>query len=313
MVDTSIPNRGNTEQGTMRDGEVKYLGVGVVAFVAIVILSFWRNQAIDWDSFLPVYGSALGLLAIGIYIRVFKSAERFSALTIALAGYALFGVSMGIFFHIFMPRPEPMLDETLLRFDNFFGYHWPDAVIWLAEEQAWLGRTLSYIYNSSFAQLIAVIVVLAATGRIERLDLLLMTGMLGLILTFVVWQVFPNFSMGIHYPIPPEAEQAIRLVTNTAYGEMLRDAALNGIPIISNDGMLGVVAFPSYHTVMACLVVWFLIGTFAFWPALMVNLAMVPAIHIHGAHHILDFIGGVAVFFAALWLSRVFLWGRARV
>ncbi|MFK7835413.1 MAG: phosphatase PAP2 family protein [Sulfitobacter sp.] len=308
MVDINITGQSTTTAAApLRSGEVKYLGLGLITFVAIVVLSAWRNQAIDWESFLPVYGSALGLLAIGIYIRIFKEAARFSALTIALAGYALFGVSMGIVFHIFMPRPEPVLDEFLLRFDHFFGYHWPDAVVWLATEYAWLGKTLSYIYDSSFAQLIGVIVVLAATGRTQRLDLLLLTGMIGLILTFVVWQLFPNFSMGIHYPIPSEAENAIRLVTNTAYGELLKDAALNGIPVISNGGMLGVVAFPSYHTVMACLVVWFLIGTVAFWPAVVINIAMIPAIHIHGAHHILDFIGGVAVFFAALWLSAQIL------
>jgi hypothetical protein len=116
--------------------------------------------------------------------------------------------------------------------------------------------------------------------------------------------------MGIHYPIPSDAEQAIRLVTNTAYGEMLKDAALNSIPVISNETMLGVVAFPSYHTVMACLVVWFVFKTVVFWPTVILNIAMVPAIHIHGAHHILDFIGGIVIFFAALWLSRLFLLGR---
>ena len=307
MADTGIIAQARPANPAIRDGELKYLALGAATFVAIVALSFWRDQAIDWMSFLPVYGSALGLLAVGIYIRVFKGAERFSALTVALSGYALFGVSMGIFFHIFMPRPEPVLDAFLLRFDHAFGYHWPDAVVWLAEHHAWAGRTLSYVYDSSFAQLIGVIVILAATGRLARLDLLLMTGMVGLVLTFVVWQAFPNFSLGIHYAIPSEAENAIRLVTNTAYGNLLRDAALNGIPVISNDGMLGVVAFPSYHTVMACLVVWFLWGTFAFWPALAINILMVPAIHIHGAHHILDFIGGVVVFFSALWVSRAVL------
>jgi hypothetical protein len=226
-----------------------------------------------------------------------------------LAGYALFGLSMGIFFHIFMPRPDPVLDEFLLRVDHFFGCHWPDAATWLAREYAWLGKAFSYIYMSSFAQLICVIVILGATGRHERLDQLLLTGMTGLLLTFTVWQILPNFSMGIHYPIPSDAEQAINLVTNTDYGEMLKDAALNGIPMISNDHMLGVVAFPSYHTVMTGLVVWFLYKTFAFWPAVLLNIPMIPAIHIHGAHHILDFIGGVVIFFAALWLSKLIIAG----
>lgn len=312
MVDASITGQSNAVAAPLRNGEIKYLSLGLAALVAVVILSAWRGQAIDWMSFQAIYGSALGLLAIGIYLRTCKQAERFACVTVALAGYALFGVSMGIVFHIFMPRPEPVLDEFLLRVDHYFGYHWPDAVAWLAREYAWLGKILSYVYLSSFAQLILVVVMLGATGRAGRLDMLLLTGMIGLFLTFVVWQMFPNLSMGIHYPIPAEAEQAIRLVTNTSYGQALKDAALNGIPVISNDTMLGVVAFPSYHTVMACLTVWFAFRTLAFWPVLLINIVMIPAIHIHGAHHILDFVGGILVFLAALRLARAFLDSQLR-
>lgn len=304
MVDTSITTQ--HAPVALRNGEVKYLALGFLAFVAIVVLSSLRNQAIDWESFIPVYGYGLGLLAIGVYIRMVKGAERVASLTVALAGYALFGISMGIFFHIFMPRPEPVLDDLLLRVDHFFGYHWPDAVVWLANEHAEIGRFLSIVYQSSFGQLIIVVVILAALGRSKELVRLQLTGMIGLFLTFVVWQLLPNFSLSIHYPVPAAAEKSINLVTNSDYGARLKDAALNGIPLISNDMMLGVVAFPSYHTVMACLVVWFLIGTFAFWPAVLINIAMIPAIHIHGAHHILDVVGGIATFFAALWLAKLY-------
>ncbi|MEP5730539.1 MAG: phosphatase PAP2 family protein [Sulfitobacter sp.] len=313
MTDLSISDHPTTRPEALKEGEIKFLSLAVIAFIAIVSLSAWRGQAIDWMSFLPGYVYSLALLGIGLYIRLFKAGGRLATVAIALAGYALFGISMGIVFHIFMPRPEPILDEFLLQFDHLFGYHWPDAVVWLASEQAWLGKTLSYVYMSSFAQLLLLVVVLGATDRPERLNVLLTTGMIGLFFTFVVWQLFPNFSMGIHYPIPADAERAINLVTNSAYGAMLKDMALNGIPVISMDMMLGVVAFPSYHTVMACLVVWFAYKTVMFWPALLLNIAMVPAIHIHGAHHILDFIGGIAVFFAALYAAKVFLNSRSRV
>ena len=148
---------------------------------------------------------------------------------------------------------------------------------------------------------------LRATQSRDRLNLLLLTGMIGLVLTFVVWQLFPNLTMGAQYVIPSEAELAIRLITNTAYGAMIGDAAQNGFAVIGMEDMLGAVAFPSYHTVMACLVVWFCLKTPAFWPAVLINIPMIPAIHIHGAHHILDFIGGIVVFFAALWLSHLVL------
>ena len=70
--------------------------------MAIVTLSYWRSQPIDWMSFLNIYGAALGLLLIGIYLRTYKDAERFACITVALAGYALFGVSMGIPFDFYL-------------------------------------------------------------------------------------------------------------------------------------------------------------------------------------------------------------------
>lgn len=307
MTDFSVNEQLTSRAPALRPGEIKYLTLALLAFIAFAGLSQWRGQAIDWMSFLPGYVYSLGLLAIGMYVRVYKKAERLAVVAVALAGYALFGMSMGVVFHIYMPRPEPILGELLLGFDHFFGYHWPDAVVWLAESYPTVGLAMSYIYLSSFAQLIGVIVVLGVTGRDHRLHLLLLTGMIGLFLTFVVWQLLPNLSMGAQYPIPAEAEQAIRLVTNTAYGEMIRDAALNGIPVIGMDSMLGAVAFPSYHTVMACLTVWFVYKTFAFWPAVLINIPMIPAIHIHGAHHIMDFLGGIVIFFAALVLSHAIL------
>ena len=103
MVDLNIADQSAPAPAALRAGEIKYLSLGLAAFLAIVILSEWRNQAIDWMSFFPGYAASLGLLAVGIYIRVLKAAERVAALTVALSGYALFGISMGIVFHIYMP------------------------------------------------------------------------------------------------------------------------------------------------------------------------------------------------------------------
>jgi hypothetical protein len=294
----------------LRSGEYKISVISVVSFVITLILSLLKNQDVNWLSFAPVYLPAIGLLAIGIYIRVYKSFEQAAAMCVALGNYAIFGASIGIFFHLFMPRPDPVWNAALLQFDNYFGYHWPDAVEWLATQQAWLGTALSYIYTSSFIQLVFLIVVLAASSKYDRLNMLLLTGMLGLIVTFFVWQAFPNFSMSMHLQIPPEQATAIRLITNSNYGAVLHSYALNGISVIDNDAIVGAVAFPSYHTVLACITAWFAWRTFAFWPLFLVNVAMVPALHIHGAHHILDFVGGVLVFFVAMWLSRRVLDGR---
>ncbi|WP_411053594.1 phosphatase PAP2 family protein, partial [Tritonibacter sp. SIMBA_163] len=68
----------------------------------------------------------------------------------------------------------------------------------------------------------------------------------------------------------------------------------------------GVIAFPSLHTVMACMVVVFTMGTRVFPLAVILNAPMIPATLAHGGHHLSDIFGGLAVFAAsfavAAWL-----------
>ena len=42
----------------------------------------------------------------------------------------------------------------------------------------------------------------------------------------------------------------------------------------------------------------------AFLPAALVNTAMVPATLSHGGHHLIDLLGGLAVFALGLWITQ---------
>ena len=82
--------------------------------------------------------------------------------------------------------------------------------------------------------------------------------------------------------------------------------AATGFEQIDAHLALGAIAFPSYHIVMAVMVVWFARGTWLFWPALALNLPMIPATLTHGGHHLIDLPGGVVAFaLAALLADRL--------
>ena len=55
---------------------------------------------------------------------------------------------------------------------------------------------------------------------------------------------------------------------------------------------------------MACLVVFYLWRTLLFIPALLFNMAMLVATLVHGGHHLIDVIGGLAVFALGVWLAH---------
>jgi membrane-associated phospholipid phosphatase len=174
--------------------------------------------------------------------------------------------------------------------------------VWLAQypDVAWL---LKYVYLSSFPQLLALLLLLGLLGRVDRLHQFLLTGMMAGVLTIGFWTIWPSFGPSAYLQIDPQVIAAAHLLVTPDYGANLMDLAQNGIGRIEKHQMLGTVAFPSFHIVMAFMAAWFARGTWLFWPYLVLNILMVPATLTHGGHHLIDVFGGVAMFAACYALS----------
>lgn len=286
--------------GFFQKTELLFMALIMFVVSANLVVDYRGPQRVDWGSFALGLTGAVGVVLLSAYYRVaYKNVAWLgkAMMTVALASTC--GLMMGILFHQQMPRPEPVLTDALLAMDRWFGYDWPAAVAWVAEIP-YLGTFLRWVYLSSFFQIILLMVVLAYLRQDRRLDAMMFTNALGLMLVYVVWQAFPNLSQSTYLPIPYELGQATDLVTHSTYGAILLDMAQNGLPVVSMDKIIGAVAFPSYHMVMCALVVVFSYKTKLFWAYLIINIIMVPAILIHGAHHIADVLGGVVVMGAAM-------------
>ena len=98
------------------------------------------------------------------------------------------------------------------------------------------------------------------------------------------------------------------IAVGPAYGSELVRLSQEGVDALSPRNILGLIGFPSFHTVMACMSVIFLarVRCLAI-PAVLLNLLMMPAILVQGGHHLMDVFGGFAVFFLAYLLSAHFL------
>ncbi len=282
--------------------------VGLLALACVAIAAA-TGQAVAWAGFAAGAAPAIGLFLVGLYIRAQKSAPRLARLATANAIYLGFTATTTLLIYLRFPVSGPLLDTQLMAMDAALGYSWPDFVAAIADWPL-AARALRYVYVSSLAQLFLLVGYLALSGRDKALDGVLLTGSISLVMTTLVWWIAPSVGPSAFHSIPAETERAMMLVTDAAYGAELRHLVENGLPVITASDIVGTIAFPSYHTVMALLVVWFLRGTPVFLPALLLNSAMVPAILSHGGHHLVDMAGGIAVFAAATWLAARI--GRAR-
>lgn len=274
--------------------------------VLFCLLSSLWDQAVAWGEYFARLGAALGVSALGVAYRAWNRSEGIALALIATGLFIGFTNTIVPLNYLFFPLSSPLIDTHLFRIDALFGYHWPDLVHWLADRPR-ISLALALVYNSSAFQLFGLIVFLGFTQRHVTLYRYLWTGILTGGFTIAFWCMAPSFGPSAYFDLSHDIQQKASLVVTTAYGQELLKLAKDGSPVMQAAEFVGVVAFPSYHTVMAVLVVWFCRNTVLFLPSLALNSLMVPAILAHGGHHMVDLAGGVVVFGLGLCLVNLFI------
>ena len=190
-----------------------------------------------------------------------------------------------------------------MQADAALGFNWVRFMTFVSDHP-WFGTLTRYVYLSSMPQLIIVILVLGFARQKEALHRFLLTGLIAALITIGFWGLMPSSGPAAFEVLPDAVLANMPTVVGPAYGNELNRLASEGVTYITPKEVLGLIAFPSFHTVMACLSVWFMARfkyVLPFFIAL--NLVMIPAILIHGGHHLVDLIGGLATFAIAMALS----------
>ncbi|MDF1600134.1 phosphatase PAP2 family protein [Mesorhizobium sp. YIM 152430] len=292
----------------LRQAEITAILIVAVLGVADGLLIFVKAQAIDWASYAPGILAAFVAMAVGLTYRALDRSEGIALGAVATGLFVLFTIAASILNYLLFPFAAPTIDAVLTRIDDIFGYHWPDFVA-MVGTMPWLGSLLARVYLSSLPQLVLVIILLGFMEKPVALHRFLLTGMLGAALSISFWWLAPSFGPSTMYDIPEDLADRIDLVVRNDYGAELQRLAIEGSALITAKDTLGVIAFPSFHTVMALMAVWFTWSTPLRLPFLAVNVLMMPAILAHGGHHLVDLAGGVVVFFMALGIARVLVPG----
>lgn len=275
-------------------------GFGVLA--ATIALLLWRE--VNWPPFLAGFFATLGLAVIGAYARQAKGTPRLALGLIGVAIFMGFTAVASVFIFALFPLPRPLIDPALVAFDAQVGYHWPSVVAALAQYPAF-AKAVGLLYHTSLPQIMLTILLLAALRRQTDLQRFLMVGILAMIIAVGIWYIWPSVGPSAVHQIPEDVRLATGLYFDPAYGAYLRKLVEVGPSRISPEMITGVVAFPSYHTVMACMVVWYTWRTPAFLVALLANILMPLSILTHGGHHLVDVVGGIVTFALSVLLARV--------
>jgi membrane-associated phospholipid phosphatase len=84
--------------------------------------------------------------------------------------------------------------------------------------------------------------------------------------------------------------------------------------LIRPDNIKGLIGFPSYHAVLALLVMYYAWGaSWLRWPAIILNLLVIAATPIQVGHHAVDVLGGAIVSVFAFYGAEACMVGRIKL
>lgn len=277
------------------------LSLVVVLISAGFISSTLSHKTVDWPAFFPAFGASSALVVIGGYIRATRDMPQMALGAIGFGIFMSFTGSVAIFIFTLFPLAHPLIDMTLIDADAALGFSWVGFVNFVGGYPT-AGILLHHVYLSILPQVVGVIILLSFLNRAAELHRFLSVGIVCMIATVLFWWLFPSVGPAAYGMVSTDIQQKIHLIANAAYGEDMRTFAKLGVDVITPTKITGVVAFPSFHMVMTCMVLWFTRRTWVFLPLLAVDICMLPATIIHGGHYLVDLFGGLILFVVCLWV-----------
>ena len=284
----------------------------IALFIAIfLMLATLRRHPVDWRGYGAAYSICLLLITIGLLCRMSGRREMAST-TIGLGMVFALLFSGGPLTYSFLPLWRDPIDPTLAHLDALLGFYWPQLIELASRFPLFVSATW-FAYHSVAFQFWALLFVLGMTDRARQLQEFLAAIALTCLATIVIWAVFPAFGPSTLYSIDIPALFGKSTIVTTEYGRSMLKVASEGPNLIQPNDVLGLVAFPSYHCIMALLATW---GAWtiawARWPCLFVNLLVLPAAVIQGGHYVIDLLASMIVVAVTIPLVRRFVGHQSR-
>jgi hypothetical protein len=233
----------------------------------------------------------LGGAAIARWERPESRAAR-AAEVVAL--WLAFATACNILSYLMATLALPLQDEPLASIDNTLGFPWLTIFQWVSRYPL-LHHLLSTCYQSLTPETIVLGIWLAWERQDQRVHDFFWAAYLAGLMTSVLSALVPAAGAFVQYGEPDRAVWLDDLTTLRT-GLNLHFALAD---------MTGIVTFPSYHTVLAMLVIYIARGSGVVGRLLVVwNVIMLFSIPSIGGHYFVDMIGGGIVLAISIGLAR---------
>lgn len=228
--------------------------------------------------------------------------------SLGFASIILFLMPGGMFSYVTVPINGLNIDQALTSFDRFLGVDWvnitnyfaqyPDAMSWAAQ-----------IYISSPYMCAASLFVFGMVlEKPERVHEFVTNVIFGGLLCSLIGGIFPADGYYVFSNISESIIASINPSVGPSDMAKINEIRSGELATLYIEGGLGVVSFPSFHTVLSLILIWMARGTgFFFVVSIIWNIGIILCTPIMGNHYIGDVIGGAILTVFIIWLtSRIY-------
>jgi membrane-associated phospholipid phosphatase len=272
----------------------KWLPILGLGLLDILLAPRFGMRFIGWGRFslLLVFPAA-----VAGYYRVSRRSDRLADAGYYITLWLLFSTLACILTYIAARLDLPLRDLQFTHFDELLSFDWGRWTTFVASHKRF-ELLLAFAYSTILPQTIGSVIYFAHIRRPDRNDDLLWTTMVAAIITTAVFGLLPALG-------PRFKGQYVDWSATLA---AIRDGSAS---TFSLQHLQGVIAFPSFHTVAAILLIYSHRPPVpSFGLMLVLNLLMLLSTPSEGQHYLVDVVAGSVV--AAISAAAVRLATRPR-
>lgn len=226
---------------------------------------------------------------------------RDSALAVAFAIASL--LLCGLVSSIGLRLGLPLADPRLVRGDVAIGFD-VRAIVELVAANPWLSDLLHFAYNSSGVLCVLAIAWNVASRDRVRLWQAVVTIGTAMQVTALVSILFPARGAATWLGLNALQGHGLPVGAGTYFADAFAFFYSGSDPLITLEHMSGIVAFPSFHTVMALVIIQGFVGTPMRWLAVPWSALVIVSTIPMGGHYVVDLAGGLAVWISAFYVAQ---------
>ncbi len=287
----------------LRPAEFTMLCVAFFAFLADAFLIIFKNASVDYTGYSGIIIAVLLLSTIGYFYRLSGRSENIASGLLCAAIFIFFSACLSLFNYLLLPIAYGPFDNLLVQWDSMLGYHWPDVMA-LAAEYPLFTTAMKWAYLSTMLQFAMLIAILGLSGRKNDLYVMISSVTITATLTICIWGIFPTTGTTTVFEISAELWNKINPPVDRSYALDLISIVKNGPSVITPTEIRGLIAFPSYHAVLAFTAMYASRNLKVLGPIFfIINLLILPSIFVHGGHHFVDLPAGFIMFAFGTYLA----------